>query len=283
MLGGMKRSALLVALAPVLAAVVGCPPAPSAPSIPMAGDAPPLAAQPAPDPKPGPKPDGPRPTPDPAPPTPAPTPAPPGDTPPKDPRPGTEAPPAQAGGEVLKRGARRRIRTDRHVGLVDLEPAAGELPARARLDVSAGACFLQALLPAGAALDTGGVSLELVAIDEPGELVRVREKPGASPDAPVKVVNAPAVGPHTLDGLSLHAFSDGVWLGVGNVRAEKGKPVVTLHVFPPGYAEKPTIGYDLHLDVTLGAELAGKVRKVKVAGLEHGSVAGKVTLELAPP
>ena len=80
-----------------------------------------------------------------------------------------------------------------------------------------------------------------------------------------------------------HAFSDGVWLGVGNVRAEKGKPVVTLHVFPPGYAEKPTIGYDLHLDVTLGAELAGKVRKVKVTALEHGSVAGKVTLELAPP
>lgn len=280
----MKRSALLVALASALtgSALVGCPPSPS-PLTPMAGDAPPLAAQPAPDPKPGPKPDGPKPGPDPAPPPPAPTPTPPGDTPPKDPRPGTETSPTRTDGEVLKKGARRRIRTDRHVGLVELEAGTADLPPRARLDVSAGACFLQAMLPAGSAVDTGGVSLELLTIDTEKELIRVREKRGASPDAPVKVVNTPAVGPQTLDGLSLHAFSDGVWLGVGNVRAEQGKPVVTLHVFPPGYAEKPTIGYDLHLDVTLGAELAGKVRKVKVTGLEHGSVAGKVTLELAPP
>lgn len=273
----MKRSALFVAAL----ALAGCPP-PASPLTPMAGDAPALAAQPAPDPRPGPKPDGPKPTPDPAPPTPTPTPTPPGDTPPKDPR--TEAPPAQTGdGEELKKGARRRIRTDRHVGLVALEAGTADLPPRARLDVSAGACFLQAMLPAGSAVEVGGVSLELLAIDLEKELVRVREKPGVSPDAPVKVVAAPAGGPHTLDGLSLHAFSDGVWLGVGNVRNEKGKPVVTLHLFPPGYAEKPTMGYDLHLDVTLGAELTGKVRKVKITGLEHGSLAGKVTLELAPP
>jgi len=282
----MKRSALLVAaLALTGSALVGCP-APTSPLTPMAGNTPALAAQPAPDqpapdPRPGPKPDGPKPGPDPGLPTPTPAPTPPGDTPPKDPR--TEAPPAQTDGEVLKKGARRRIRTDRHVGLVDLEAGTADLPPRARLDVAAGACFLQAMLPAGSAVDVGGVSLELLAIDTDAELVRVRERPGASPDAPVKVVAAPAGGPQTLDGLSLHAFSDGVWLGVGNVRSEKGKSVVTLHVFPPGYADKPTQGYDLHLDVTLGAELTGKVRKVKVTGLEHGSLAGKVTLELAPP
>ncbi len=281
MMPSMKRSALLVAAL----ALAGCPPSTS-PLTPMAnrpGHAPALAAQPAPDPKPGPKPDGPgpKPGPDPGLPTPTPAPTPPGDTPPKDPR--TEAPPAQTDGEVLKKGARRRIRADRHVGLVDIEAGTADVPPRARLDVAAGACFLQAMLPAGSAVDVGGVSLELLAIDPDGELVRVRERPGASPDAPVKVVAAPAGGPNTLDGLSLHAFSDGVWLGVGNVRSEKGRSIVTLHLFPPGYAEKPTMGYDLHLDVTLGAELVGKVRKVKVTGLEHGSLAGKVTLELAPP
>ncbi|MBX3466061.1 MAG: hypothetical protein KF878_04055 [Planctomycetes bacterium] len=183
---------------------------------------------------------------------------------------------------LLKRGTQLLVGADRAVGLVELEPAAGERPARARLTVSAGPYSLVAQLAPGQRLHVGGAALEVVTL-EPAA-VRLRRAPGGAEADPLRA--APAGAAVRLDELAIHTLRDGRAVGVGNVRRDgpEGAPVVTLAVFPAGYREDPTRGYDLHPDVRAGAALSGRGGRVRVRAVEpgEGERPGTVALELPP-
>lgn len=222
---------------------------------------------------------------------PSPSAGPPAATPPSGVQ-GDEEAPAE---ELLKRGARRKVSDDRAVALAEVTSEA------ARLDVLVGPTHLQALLPVGGSLEVGGSTLEILAL-EPPRAVRYRLRPvvkggssgpgvtggasgpGAPPEAPLRSLSE--AGPLLrLAGLTLCELPDGTRIGVGNVRREGRGPaarlLVTLTVFPPGYAQDPTRGYDLHLDATSNTTLTGEVHTLRVGALQLAPTpGGEVELEL---
>ncbi|MCO5172298.1 MAG: hypothetical protein M9894_38865 [Planctomycetes bacterium] len=188
----------------------------------------------------------------------------------------------QDGDLLLKRGTQLLVGADRAVGLVELEPAAGARPARARLTVSAGPYSLVAQLAPGQRLHVGGAALEVVGLE--AAAVRLRRRAAGAEADPLRP--APEGARVRLDGLAIHTLRDGRAVGVGNVRRDgpDGAPVVTLAVFPAGYREDPTRGYDLHPDVGAGAALSGRGGRLRVRGVEpgEGEGPGAVEVELPP-
>lgn len=188
--------------------------------------------------------------------------------------------------EVLRRGTQLHVRRDRALGVVSVDPAAGDRPARARVSVSAGPYSFVAVLSAGARVRLAGTTLEVVAV-EPPTAVRVRRAPGGGPDEPLRAAPAEQDGRLLLEPLAIYTLPDGRAVGVGNVRpdGDDGAAVVTLTVFPPGYREDPSRGYDLHVDAAAGNALEGAAARVRVVRLEldQGDRPGVVELALRPP
>ncbi len=187
---------------------------------------------------------------------------------------------------TLRRGTQHHVRRDRAVGLVAVEPAAAGKPARARVNVSAGAYSLVAVLAPGERLRVGGATLEVVSVEPPGTL-RLRRGEAGGADEPLRAAPEVREGALTLEPLALYRLPQGRVIGLGNVRldGEGGAPVVTLTVFPAGFDRDPARGYDLHVDAAAGATLEGAVGRVRVLRLEPAQAdrPGAVVLELLPP
>lgn len=189
--------------------------------------------------------------------------------------------------EVVRRGTQLRLAHERAVGLVAVEPAQGERPARARVSVSAGAYAYHALLAPGATLVVGGAALEVTGVDpKDGGALTLARRPADEEDAPLRAAPAPEAGRLRLPEQGIYRLPDGTVVGVGNVRADgkDGAACVTLTVYGPGYRERPTQGYDLHADAVVGA-LEGQVRPVRVHAVEpaRDGAPAAVVLEVLPP
>lgn len=183
--------------------------------------------------------------------------------------------------EVVRRGTQLRLAHERTLGLVDVEPAQGERPARARVSVSAGPYAFVALLAPGAKLVTGGASLEVVAVE--AATLRLARRASGQPTEPLRDAPAAEAGKLRLPEQGLYRLPDGIVVGVGNVRPDGAAkaPVVTLTVYGPGYRERPAQGYDLHVDaLAAAAPLAGKVRRVRVHAVVAATETAPATVEL---
>lgn len=193
--------------------------------------------------------------------------------------------------EVLARGTQLHVTRDRALGVVAVEVAAAGRPARARVSVSAGPFSFVAVLKAGDTVSLGGTALEVVSLDPPRSLRLRRRTAGAETD-PLHTAPPPVEGRLKLRATGIYTLPDGGAIGVGNVRPDgpDGQPVVTLTVFPAGFREDPTRGYDLHVDTAAGAALDGAAAHVRVHAVESGpgpevgpDGRGVVELELTPP
>jgi len=189
--------------------------------------------------------------------------------------------------EVVARGTQLHVTRDRALGVVAVEAATAERPARARVSVSAGPYSFVAVMKAGDTVSLGGASLEVVDLAPPRSL-RLRRRTGGAETDPLRAAPAPIEGRMALEELGIYTLPDGGAIGVGNIRGDgpDDLPVVTLTVFPAGFGEEPTRGYDLHVDVTAGATtLEGAVTGVRVHAIEPapGSSRGLVRVELIRP
>ena len=244
-------------------ALVGCP----------QDTPPPAPPRPAP-----PRPTPPRSTPPRSTPTPSaesPTPAPSEPRVVRDPSPVAGSPPSSGPEERIRRGAVRRCGGSVSVGVKGVIESVGPRGRQrlAYLSVASGQRSFEALLDVGERLRAGEAELELLAIEDDGDL-RVRWLSDyRDPLAEASLIE-PAPSDLRLPEKGLYELPDGVAIGVGNVRTvaplgEEPRDVVTLRVFPAKYELDPLQPWDVHASASAGQVLEGEVRRLTVQEIGH--------------
>jgi hypothetical protein len=134
----------------------------------------------------------------------------------------------------------------------------------------------------GQTVRVASAEFEVMKITRRSVELRWTRSPEDSP--PPEVLKAR--GPR-LPEVGLHALPGGAVIGVGKVMTlakRDGSParVVSLSLFPPGYARDPMQDYELLPRVVAGKVVGGRVRKIEVVALEpaKGSERGWVRIRL---
>ncbi|MCW8141171.1 MAG: hypothetical protein KIT58_19905, partial [Planctomycetota bacterium] len=144
------------------------------------------------------------------------------------------------------------------------------LPPTAEVHVTIGPFSWAARVGPGAVLPVGQGLLEVAGVDHEVHLRWARLLPRDPARWEVLVAPRAREGALVVREMSLARLPDGAWLSVGNVVEVEGRRAVTVHVYPPTYADDVEQGYDRHVGAGLHDLLEGRAGRLVLEALEPG-------------